>query len=82
MLLKKTQKIWECTFKELTKEPVHDFNDRLLLDLQLFPKQFTADCEASGVRVNTPKSKVMILCLKTVDGPLRLGTNNFLRWRT
>ncbi len=42
-------------------------------DLQLLLGQFTAEYEATGMRISTSKSETMLLSWKRVDCPLRVG---------
>lgn len=41
-------------------------------DLQLALQQFVAECEVAEMRINTSKSKIMVLKQKRVESPLRV----------
>ena len=42
-------------------------------DLQLLLEQFSAECEAAGMKISTSKSEAMVLSRKRVDSPLQVG---------
>jgi len=43
-------------------------------DLQHALGRFAAECKAVGMRVSTSKSVAMVLCRKTVESSLRVGS--------